>query len=522
MCVACFPSKFFQTNMKLRTLLTAATICLLPALAIAQALPSLTSLRVGYNTRKNTVKPEGALKVQIDTLDRELVEAARLGRSAEYRRLLAKGMTLLAGKPWTDVADYGASLVVRTDRVIIDSSKPCSFRLEQIHLPAIELSRALSARVSLRTRPPPVATTVVKELGKFDAVGRDLRDAPFWFDADLRDVSDGTYILNVEVFDEDRPLGTAGLAIALRKGIDEIATRLETAAQGANESVRADILFPLDRMRSVNRGRLELRTFNLERDLAAAEVIAAAVSAGRDPQATQTGDFKRHYLLEAAQEIMPYRVYLPKTYTKAKAYPLIVALHGLGGTEDSMFDGYGKRLTALAEQRGYVVVAPFGYRIDGGYGWGVAPAPPDALQRRLQDLSEQDVMQVLRRVRQDYRVDESRIYLMGHSMGGIGTWKLAAKYPDIWAALAPFAGAGMPRTLDAIRHIPEIVVHGDADRTVSVEGSRAMVARLKELGAIVTYIEVSGGSHGDVVAPNFPAMFDFFDAHRKSPATTSR
>jgi dipeptidyl aminopeptidase/acylaminoacyl peptidase len=63
--------------------------------------------------------------------------------------------------------------------------------------------------------------------------------------------------------------------------------------------------------------------------------------------------------------------------------------------------------------------------------------------------------------------------------------------------------------------LPEIVVHGDDDRTVNVQGSRSMVAKMKELGIEHKYIEVPGGSHGGVVAPNLPAVFDFFDAHKK-------
>jgi predicted peptidase len=131
-------------------------------------------------------------------------------------------------------------------------------------------------------------------------------------------------------------------------------------------------------------------------------------------------------------------------------------------------------------------------------------------------LSEQDVMQVLLRVRQQYKIDENRIYLMGHSMGAIGTWKIAPKYPDIWAAIAPISGTGTPAALERIRTVPEVVVHGDNDPTVSVNGSRTMVAKLKELGTEHRYIEVPGGVHSDVVAPNLAAILDFFDAHRKA------
>jgi len=81
-------------------------------------------------------------------------------------------------------------------------------------------------------------------------------------------------------------------------------------------------------------------------------------------------------------------------------------------------------------------------------------------------------MQVLTRMRQLYKIDDSRIYLMGHSMGAIGTWKIAPKFPDIWAAIASFSGSGAAATLERIRGVPEIIVHGDADPTVNVAGSR--------------------------------------------------
>jgi poly(3-hydroxybutyrate) depolymerase len=514
--------------MKIRALVVVAFCVLLPAAAWPQALTSLASVRVTYATRKNTVKPQGELKAQIDALDAQIAEAGRLGKTGDLRRLYAKGITLLAGRPWTDAADFTSSLVLRTDRVVADSAKPYPVRLEQIYTPAIDLKTSLTARAALHKRavvtpgapPPPVE--IVKDLGVFDGVARDLRESPFPFELDVRDVADGNYTLAIEVSDDSTALGTCTLNIALRKGLDDLISRLETDAKAAPEPLRAEILFPIDRMRNVNRGRLEVRTFDPGRDLAAAEAAAAAVKSGTDPFAGRTGDLKRHYLLDAANEIIPYRMYVPSAYTGAKPFPLIVALHGLGGTEDSFFDNYEKRLPPLAEQHGYILAAPLGYRVDGSYGWGLGNPPADPNTRRTQMFSEQDVMQVLQRVRQLYKIDESRIYLMGHSMGGIGTWKIAPKYPDIWAAIAPISGSGAPGTLETIRRVPEIIVHGDADPTVNVAGSRAMVAKLKELGSEFKYIEVPGGLHSDVVAPNLAAIVEFFDAHRKTVKGTSQ
>jgi len=512
----------------MKTIIVAVALVLAPALAFGQAQTSLASLRVSYNSRKATVKPEGELKTQIDAVDRELAEATRLGRTGEVRRLLAKGTTLLAGRAWTPELEFTTSVVIRSDRVVVDSTRPYRVRLEQIYAPSLALANPLAAHVLLRERPttvagqPPVPGAVVKELGQFDGVARDLRDAPFATDIDLQGVPDGTYQLSAELSEGTQLLGSVGLLINARKGLDDLVARLEAAASQAPADVRADVLYPVDRMRQVNRGALELRTFDPDRDFAEALSVASAVKSGKHPFKGRTGDFKRHYLLDAANEIMPYRMYVPSKYDGSRAFPLIIALHGLGGTEDSFFDSYDKAFPPLAERHGYIVAAPLGYRVDGSYGWGLGTPPADPATKRVQERSEADVMEVLRLVRQQYKIDENRIYLAGHSMGAIGTWKIAPKYPDLFAAIATFSGSGQPATLERIRHVPEFVVHGDNDPTVNVEGSRAMVAKAKELGIEVKYIEVPGGTHSSVVPPNFAGAFEFFDAHVKHLTSTSR
>jgi poly(3-hydroxybutyrate) depolymerase len=514
--------------MRKKNLIVAVAVLLLAtASALAQARPNLALQRVIYNTMKTMAKPQGELKDKLDALDKEMAEAARAGRTGEVRHLLAKGTTLLAGREWTDALEFSNSLVLRAEEVCVDSSLPYTVRLEQIYAPQVQVSGPLTVRLTLhklgRSQWGVQAGEKLKDLGQQDGVGRDLQDDPCRIELDLSGNEDGTYLLQAEILEKERSLGTSTLAIGLWKGLSEQLHSIETDLSKieAFDSFRADVLYPLDHIRNVNRGRFEMGTFQVSAELEAAEDVLTSIKNGKDPFASRTGDMERHYFLEGANEIMPYRVYVPKMYNGKTAYPLIIALHGLGGTEDSFFDSYEKQVPKLAEEHGYIVAAPLGYRVDGFYGKILFGNPEDAGVKRKAEYSERDVMSVLELMRKNYRIDTSRIYLMGHSMGAIGTWHLGAKYPEIWAALAPFAGFGDPSGVARMKRIPEIVVHGDADPTVPVAGSRAMVAEMKKQGVQVQYIEVPKGNHMDIVVPNLGVVFDFFDKHRKATSEIS-
>lgn len=222
---------------------------------------------------------------------------------------------------------------------------------------------------------------------------------------------------------------------------------------------------------------------------------------------------------------MGYELFVPASYNASRPNALIVALHCLQCPPDKFIRYEG--LTELADQRGYIVVAPMGVNLHGWYGsrgqTGAMsgrregePADPE----NLGALSELDVMNVLGLVRKEFNVDPSRIYLMGHSMGGGGTWYLANKNPTLFAALATAAPAasGSPDQLAAFRHLPVTVIQGDQDELVNVNGTRQWVAKMKELGMNYTYIEVPGGDHMAVIVKNRDNMrriFDMFDQARK-------
>ncbi|MDG2185736.1 MAG: PHB depolymerase family esterase [Mariniblastus sp.] len=219
------------------------------------------------------------------------------------------------------------------------------------------------------------------------------------------------------------------------------------------------------------------------------------------------------YDFEEAGKPMKYSLYIPTSYDKQKKTPLIVALHGLGSSASAIMRYPG--FTRHAEKHGYLVVAPTGYNSRGWYGSRGKGGGRDSDPENLGELSEKDVMNVLGITRLNFNIDENRIYLMGHSMGGGGTWHLGSKYPDIWAALGPIAPAAPRDTsrLEKMTHIPVIVIQGDQDGLV--RGARRWVAKMKELKMEHEYLEIEGGGHVDVAFRHFPELFAFFNAHPK-------
>jgi predicted peptidase len=235
----------------------------------------------------------------------------------------------------------------------------------------------------------------------------------------------------------------------------------------------------------------------------------------------------RKYDFKEAGRPMEYELYVPSKYNSSRPTPLIVALHCLGAVAHDMIRY--EHLTELAEERGYIVVAPMGYNNHGWYGSG-GPGRVAVGGRgggannddpeNLGELSELDVMNVLGIVRKEFNIDSNRIYLMGHSMGGGGTWYLGIKHPELWAAIAPAAPAifSSPDDLVKIKNTPVIVVQGDDDRAVKVGTTRQWVEKMKSLGMKYEYIEVPGGDHMTVICrspENMTKIFDFFDQARR-------
>jgi poly(3-hydroxybutyrate) depolymerase len=273
---------------------------------------------------------------------------------------------------------------------------------------------------------------------------------------------------------------------------------------------------------------------------------AAVPGRGRGPQPVDPRVQIRMHHFAATDQDIPYSLFVSSKVKRNKKAPLIVTLHGIGGTHTTMMR---PNAIDLAEAGGYILLAPMGYNPRGWYGApppqgrrGAPPAPPGNSGRsaagdggrrglppgllsdpndppNLRELSERETLDVVDLIGKEFKVDADRTYLMGHSMGGAGALYLAIKYPQRWAAvaaLAPAAFAVDRNGLTRIPRMPIMLVHGDMDTVVPVTVGRAWAEAMKSIPLKdYRYIEVSGGDHGTVIGSHQAEVFAFFAKHSR-------
>jgi poly(3-hydroxybutyrate) depolymerase len=269
---------------------------------------------------------------------------------------------------------------------------------------------------------------------------------------------------------------------------------------------------------------------------------------GADPRA----QVRTYHFADVMQD-MQYCVFASSKISKTTPAPLIVSLHGMGAPPTIMCN---QTAVDLAEQGGYVLVAPMGYSTTGWFGSPVinmgagrgrgrgrgapgagagaeaapaagapaaAPAPAGPSDEQIAKWSEQDVMNVLDIVRKEFTIDPKRMYLTGHSMGGAGTLFLGAKHANLWAAIAPVAPASFmmnnnrAEILGKIKaaNVPVLLLTGDADEVVAPANTRMWAETLKDLNMTHSYIEQPGVTHGPVITTSQKEIYDFFAKHAK-------
>ncbi len=136
---------------------------------------------------------------------------------------------------------------------------------------------------------------------------------------------------------------------------------------------------------------------------------------------------------------------------------------------------------------------------------------------KVSALSEVDTMNVLYMALKEFNVDANRIYLMGHSLGGMGAMHIGEKYAPTWAAVACLAGFGSPDPKGKMKDTPLYFTAGSND---SLGGrGRALAEQLRAEGLNCEWKEMPGLDHGGIIAGAMPDVFKFFNEHARPVRT---
>jgi predicted peptidase len=213
-------------------------------------------------------------------------------------------------------------------------------------------------------------------------------------------------------------------------------------------------------------------------------LVTAVMSESEEPKKPTGGvQEERSFKKVVKKELRgDYLLYLPEDYNKdkGKRWPLVLHLHGIGERGDDVSRVKGHGLPRLVEE---------------GRKFPFILVSPQCPERSWWESETDMLIALLDEIEVNYRVDKNRIYLMGLSMGGFGTWALAAKQPERFAAIAPICGGGDPKTAPLIKNIPMWVFHGEKDDVVDPAKSQEMVDAVKAAGGNPKFTLYPGVDH---------------------------
>ena len=198
-----------------------------------------------------------------------------------------------------------------------------------------------------------------------------------------------------------------------------------------------------------------------------------------DAQTAERQVAKRLALTNGEHIEMQYLLYLPPAYGSSdNEWPLLLFLHGAGerGDDLELVKVHGPpKMIAQGKDFPFVVISP---QCPEGEIWSI-----ETLHALINEVVE------------THRIDKSRIYVTGLSMGGYGSWGLAYTYPDLFAAAVPICGGGEPEKAPLMKEIPTWVFHGAKDTAVPLQRSQEMVDALKATGGDVRFTVYPEAGH---------------------------
>ena len=225
----------------------------------------------------------------------------------------------------------------------------------------------------------------------------------------------------------------------------------------------------------------------------------ATLSFATEPQPGKQVEMK----LELGEgESIDYLLYLPYDYEPGKEFPFMLFLHGRGESNGplSILKTWGPpRLIEQGKKFPHIIASP--------------QCPKETRWEQSVEQTRLDLL--LRHLLEKWPINEGRMYLTGLSLGGHGSWTLAARHPDMFAAVAPLCGRGNPVDGEKLVDVPIWAWHGLADTVVPPSGTEDMVKAIKAAGGTqIRYTSLEGvGHNGWSAAYSTPQLFQWMNRH---------
>lgn len=223
-----------------------------------------------------------------------------------------------------------------------------------------------------------------------------------------------------------------------------------------------------------------------------------ALEAGAVTDQYQTREYK-FTAADGVGHAIKYRLLVPEKVEPGHKYPLVLFLHGAGerGDDNQLQLKYFPTWMAEPAMRAKYPCFIIALQCPNDQKWVDVPWDKSTSQPMPKNPSEpmQHAIGILDEIIKTEPIDTHRIYLTGLSMGGYGTWDLAMRMPDRFAAIAPVCGGGDVSKAALLVNIPIFCYHGDADPAVPVARSRAMIAAIEKAGGHPKYTELHGVGH---------------------------
>jgi predicted peptidase len=219
--------------------------------------------------------------------------------------------------------------------------------------------------------------------------------------------------------------------------------------------------------------------------------------AADQPGPADDAAFEKHEYKDAGGSTLLYRLLKPGLPApEQEARPLLIFLHGAGerGSDSQAQLTHGREMMLIAAKKyGAFVLVPQcpsdqkWVDVDWGKSAHQMPEKPAQPMRLLVEL--------IAKLQAEYPIDADRLYVMGLSMGGYGTWDMIERYPKMFAAAVPICGGGDETQAKLIAKIPVWAFHGAKDTAVPVGRSRNMIQAIKAAGGEPKYTEYPEVDH---------------------------